>query len=100
MPKNGMAVGGWKGLLAISGSVLRVTGDAAENALEIDCSQVKRCSFNSNNGLWAFRMKDGRKIYLQTSGAILSADRSEEGRAETEAVGRLLAEHGVRGFSV
>ena len=45
-------------------------------------------------------MKDGKKLYLQTSGLILSADRSEAGRAATESIARLLAKHGVRGFSV
>ena len=100
VPKNGLAIGGWKGTLVIEGSVLQVTGDDVGQALEIDCAQVKRCSFNSNNGLWALRMKDGGKLYLQTSGALLSADRSPEGRAATEAIGDLLAEHGVRGFSV
>lgn len=37
---------------------------------------MKRYSFNSNNGLWALRMRDGRKLYVQMSGQILSADRS------------------------
>jgi hypothetical protein len=61
---------------------------------------VKRCSFNSNNGLWAFRMKDGRKLYLQTAGLILSADRSPAGRAANDSITQLLAKYGVRGFSV
>lgn len=100
VPRNGLAFMGWKGLMEIDEDVLRVVGDDVANQLEIDCSQIKRCSFNSNNGLWAFRMKDGKKIYLQTSGAILSADRSNQGRAATEAIRVLLAERGVRGFSV
>lgn len=100
VPKNGLAIMGWKGLMEIDGDVLRVVGDEPQNRLNIDCSQVKRCSFNSNNGLWAFRMKDGQKVYLQTSGMILSADRSIEGRAATDAIRTLLAAHGVRGFAV
>jgi hypothetical protein len=55
---------------------------------------------NSNNGLWAFRMKEGKKVYLQTSGLILSADRSPEGRAANDAIAERLAQHGVRGFSI
>ena len=86
--------------MEIVGNVLRVLGDDPSNQLEIDCSQVKRCSFNSNNGLWAFRMKDGKKRYLQTSGLILSADRSQAGRAATDSIAELLGKHGVRGFSV
>ena len=100
VPKNAIAVMGWKGLMDIDGNVLRVVGDDPQNRLDIDCSQVKRCSFNSNNGLWAFRMKDGKKAYLQTSGLLLSADRSAEGRAATDAVRKLLTKHGVPGFSV
>jgi hypothetical protein len=86
--------------MEIDGDVLRVVGDDATRRIEIDCSKVKRCSFNSNNGLWAFRMQDGTKLYLQTSGAILSADRSEAGRAATDAIAALLTKHGVRGFVV
>lgn len=98
--RNAVAFGGWKGLLEIDGDVLRVVGEDPGNHLEIDCSQVKRCSFNSNNGLWAMRMKDGRKLYLQTAGVILSADRSPAGREANESISQLLAKHGVRGFSV
>jgi len=86
--------------MEIIGDVVRVVGKDTTNRVEIDCAQVKRCSFNSNNGLWAFRMKDGKKLYLQTSGLFLSADRSEAGRAATESIAELLAKHGVRGFSV
>jgi hypothetical protein len=86
--------------MEIVGDVLRVVGDDRENRLDIDCAQVKRCSFNSNNGLWALRMKNGRKLYLQTSGLLLSADRSEAGRVATESIAGLLAKHCVRGFSV
>lgn len=100
VPKTVIAVGGWKGRMEIDGDVLKVVGDDPQQRLEIDCSQVKRCSFNSNNGLWAFRLHDGRKVYLQMSGALLSADRSAEGRAATEQVHALLASHGVRGFTV
>jgi len=100
VPSNAIAIGGWKGHLEIDGDILRVVGDDPERRLDLDCSQVKRCSFNSNNGLWAFRMKDGEKLYLQTSGVILSADRSEAGRAATDAIAALLGKHGVRGFSV
>jgi hypothetical protein len=100
VPGNALALGGWRGQMEILGDVVRVVGEDRTNRLEIDCAQVKRCSFNSNNGLWAFRMKDGKKLYLQTSGLILSADRSGAGRAATESIAGLLAKHGVRGFSV
>lgn len=45
-------------------------------------------------------MKDGKKVYLQTSGLVLSADRTDAGRAANESISALLAKHGVRGFFV
>lgn len=100
VPKTALALGGWKGQLTIDGNVLRVVGDDSNKKLDIDCAQVKRCSSNSNNGLWAMRMEDGTKLYLQTSGMILSADRSSESRAATDRIAQLLAENGVRGWKV
>ena len=100
VPRRSIAIGGWKGLLDIDGDVLRVTGENPANQLEVDCTQVKRCSFNSRNGLWAFRMQDGRKLYLQTSGLILSADRSPAGRDANESITQILRSHGVSRFSV
>lgn len=100
VPRSVVALGGWKGLMEIDGDVLRVIGDDPSNHLDVDCAQVKRCSFNSNNGLWAFRMNDGRKLYLQTSGLILSADRSPAGRSANDSIAELLRKHQVRGFSV
>ena len=100
VPSNALALGGWKGQMEIVGDVLRIVGENPANRLQIDCSAVKRCSFNSNNGLWAIRMKDGKKFYLQTSGRLLSADRSQAGREATGSIAELLAKHEVRGFSV
>jgi hypothetical protein len=45
-------------------------------------------------------MRDGRKLYLQTSGLIMSADRSAAGRAATQTIGELLAKHAGRGFRI
>jgi len=100
VPRHAIALGGWKGSLDIDGDVLRVTGEDPANQLEVDCAQVKRCSFNSRNGLWAFRMQDGRKVYLQTAGLILSADRSPAGRAANESIRQILRRRGVSPFSV
>ena len=100
VPSNAIALGGWKGQMEIVDDVLQVVGDDPAKRLDIDCAQVKRCSFNSNNGLWAFRMKDGKKVFLQTSGVLLSADRSAEGRAATDAIAELLGKRNVRGFSI
>jgi len=80
--------------------VLRIVGDDPAKRLDIDFAQVKRCSFIGNSGLWALRMKDGKKIYLQTSGTILSADRSPAGRETNAAIEQLLGKHRVKGFSI
>lgn len=98
VPKYPIALGGWRGQLEIAGDVLQVVGDDPANRLKVDCGQVKRFSFNSNSGLWAFRMKDGKKVYLQTSGLLMSADRTEAGSAATESIAELLAKHGVPGL--
>jgi hypothetical protein len=98
VPGSFVALGGWTGLLEIDGAVLRIVGDDPANRLDIDCAQVKRYSFSSNNGLWALRMLDGRKLYLQMSGQILSADRSPAGHAATQAVRELLKNNAGRGF--
>ena len=98
VPSTFWALGGWKGSLTVDGDVLRVTGEDPSKSLDIDCTQIKRYSFNGRNGLWAFRMKDGRKLYLQTSGFILSADRSPAGREANAEISQLLRKRGVRRF--
>ena len=98
--RTGVALGGWKGRMEIDGAVLRIVGDDPANRLDIDCSEVKRYSFNSSNGLWALRLRDGRKLYVQMSGQLLSADRSAAGREATQAVRELLKEFAGRGLSI
>jgi hypothetical protein len=100
IPSTALALGGWKGTLDVDGDVLRVVGEDPSKRLDIDCAQIKRCSFNGNNGLWAFRMMDGKKVYLQTSGLILSADRSPAGREANTTIRKLLRKHRVKGFSI
>lgn len=100
VPRGPVVFGGWRGELAIEGDVIRVRGDEPSNQLEIDLAQVKRCSFNSKNGLWAFRLKDGRKAYVQTSGLLLSADRSPAGRDTNNAIRALLKKHRIRGVQI
>lgn len=96
VPRWPLALGGWKGDLTIDGDVLRVAGMSPEKRISIDFSQVKKCSFNSNNGLWVFRMKTGEKIYLQTSGVLLSADRSMARRDANEKIFSLAKKYSVR----
>jgi hypothetical protein len=62
VPSTGLAFGGWKGTLDVDGDVLHVVGEDPSHRLDIDCALIKRYSFNGRNGLWAFRMKDGKKV--------------------------------------
>jgi hypothetical protein len=66
--------------LTIDGDLIRIAGADHSRTLEIDVRQIKRASFNSNNGLWAIRSKDGRRVRFQSGGTILPADRSDAGR--------------------
>ncbi len=43
-------------------------------------------------------MKDGKKVYLQTSGLLLSADRSPAGSETNAAIGTLLSKHLAKHF--
>ncbi len=86
--------------MEIDEPVLRIVGDDPSNRPDIDCSDVKRYSFNANNGLWALRMCDGRKLYVRMSGHILSADRSPAGKAATQEVHEVLRKQAGLGFSV
>ncbi len=93
-----LAFAGWKGTLDIDGDVLRVQGKDPSKQLDIDTSEVKRYSFNGTNGLWAIRMTSGKKLYLQVSGTLLSADRSAEGRNANAVIKELLTKHGAKRF--
>jgi hypothetical protein len=66
----------------------------------IDVRELKRASFNSNNGLWIIRFKDGRRVRFQSAaGAMLSADRSEAGRATNDVIRRCWSST-IRHFGV
>ncbi|MDX6241356.1 MAG: hypothetical protein QOG10_6180 [Kribbellaceae bacterium] len=95
-----VAFGGWKGELTIDGDVLTIDSLDGSKHLAIDVKQVKRTSFNSNNGLWVFKLRDGSRIRMQSAGLLLSADRTSAGRAANDQIGELLAKHQVSGFSV
>lgn len=95
-----LVFGGWKGELSIDGDVVRIEGADPDRSVVIDIREVKRDSFNSNNGLWVIRFKDGRRVRFQSAGAILSADRSAAGRTANDMITALLAQHNVRHFGV
>jgi len=95
---TGSVLGGWKGDLTIDGDVLTVDGRDPSQHVSIDAKDVKSSSFNSNNGLWVFKLQDGTKVRMQSAGRLLSADRSPAGKAANDRIRALLADHGVRGF--
>jgi hypothetical protein len=95
-----LVFGGWKGELRIDDDVLTIEGVGAGKHLSVDVKDVTGTSFNSNNGLWVFRLGDGSKLRMQSAGRLLSTDRSPAGKAANEMIKTLLARHNVRGFSV
>jgi hypothetical protein len=95
-----LAVGGWKGELSIDGDVVTIDSGTAERSVEMNIADVKRASFNSNNGLWVLRFKDGRRVRFQSAGGLLSADRSPAGRETSDRLWALLGKHHVKHFSV
>jgi hypothetical protein len=96
-----LVFGGWKGELTFHGDVLMIHNqDARGRHISIDIRNVQRSSFNSNNGLWVFRLKDGSKVRIQSAGRLFSADRTPDGRAANEQIKTLLAKHGIRDFSI
>lgn len=100
VPDGAFVFGGWRGTLTIDGEILRVLSVDGQQRLDVDCRQIERYNFNPNNGLWAFRMSDGRKLRLRTSGSVLSTDRSAAGRAVTQRISQLAAAHGRRSLKL
>jgi hypothetical protein len=95
-----MVFGGWRGELTVDGDLIRIDSADHSRILEIDVREIKRASFNSNNGLWAIRLKDGRRARFQSAGTILSADRTEAGQQTNDVISALLKQHKVRHFGV
>jgi hypothetical protein len=92
--------GGWRGELSIDGALIRIIGADPSRSVEVDVREIKRASFNSNNGLWAIRCKDGSRVRFQSAGTIMSADRSEAGQQTNELITALLKQHKIRHFGV
>ncbi len=92
--------GGWKGRLTLDGDLMTVEGDEVGRSLVISLADVKRASYNSNNGLWAFRFHDGKRLWIQSAGGLLSADRTPAGHETNRLITDRLAHHRVRLFGV
>jgi hypothetical protein len=93
-----LVVGGWRGELTISGDVLTVVSEDGSKKVSIDAKELKRGAFNSNNGLWIFHLKNGKKVRLQSAGVLLSADRSDAGRQANTDIRALMQKHKVKGI--
>jgi hypothetical protein len=91
--------GGWKARLILDGDLMTIEGSAGRS-LVVSLAEVKRASFNSSNGLWAFRLHDGKRLWMQSSGGLLSADRTAAGRETNLMIADRLAHHRVRVFGV
>jgi len=90
--------GGWKAQLVLNGDLMTIQGTGTGRSMVVSLAEVKRASFNSNNGLWAFRLRDGKRLWIQSSGALLSADRTAAGRETNALINERLAHHSVRVF--
>ncbi|MGQ0464566.1 MAG: hypothetical protein ACT4QG_04515 [Sporichthyaceae bacterium] len=95
-----LAVGGWRGRISLDGdgATIEPLAEGKGRTVVLSGSGIKRASFNSANGLWAFRLKEGGKIHVQSSGSLLSADRTPAGKETNRLLSELLDRHGVRGF--
>ncbi|MFI7068397.1 hypothetical protein ACIBL3_45940 [Kribbella sp. NPDC050124] len=92
--------GGWRAQLTVNGDLLTIEGDGAGRSLVVSLAEVKRASFNSSNGLWSFRLKDGRRVWIQSAGGLLSADRTAAGHETNERIADRLAALQVRVFGL
>lgn len=95
-----ITVGGWRARLIVDGDTLTIDGSEAGRSLVVSLADVKRASFNSNNGLWAFRLNDGRRMWMQSAGGLLSADRTPAGQQTNQLIADRLTTLGVRVFGV
>ena len=91
---------GWKARLILDGDTITLDGTTSGRSMVVSIADVKRASFNSSNGLWAFRLRDGRRLWLQSAGGLLSADRTAAGETTNRLITERLIEHRVRIFGV
>jgi hypothetical protein len=92
--------GGWKAQLILNGDLMTIEEGATGRSLVLNLAEVRRASFNSNNGLWALRLHDGRRFWMQSSGGLLSADRTPAGHETNRLIADRLAQHRVRVFGL
>ncbi|WP_112239272.1 hypothetical protein [Kribbella monticola] len=91
---------GWKARLVLDGDTVTIEEDGGGRSMVVGLAEVKRASFNSTNGLWALRLRDGRRLWLQSAGALLSADRTPDGETTNRLITARLIHHKIRVFGV
>lgn len=95
-----LIVGGRTAELTIDDDSLTIASATGGRLLVIRADEVKRASFNGNNGLWVITPKDGDRIRFQSSGWLISADRSPAGKQANVLLRNMLRSHGVRVFGL
>ncbi|MGQ0624962.1 MAG: hypothetical protein ACT4PP_10005 [Sporichthyaceae bacterium] len=69
-------------------------------SFEVDAAEIRRGSFNTLNGMWVLKLRDGRKVRFQGAGAMLSADSSPAGKLTNELLLALLKKHRAGRFTI
>ena len=90
---------GPKGTARLDGDSVALAYDDGQSG-RVRFADLKKAGFNSNNGLWTFYPKAGKKLHIQTTGAFLSVGDRAAGQGFNEALADALARHGVKSFSV
>ena len=99
--KSGLTIfsRGPKGTARVEADAVVMTYDDGQS-VRFRFADLKKAAFNSNNGLWTFHPKEGKKEHFQTTGALFSVGDREAGHAFNQALGAGLAKHGVKGMVV
>lgn len=87
---------GWKARLILDGDTVTLDGADSGKSMVLSLADVRRASFNSSNGLWAIRLHDGRRLWLQSADGLLTADRTTASETTNRLITERLIKHGAR----
>lgn len=88
----------WRGTCTLENEHLTIVSQDKTQSISFGFDNIKRFTFNSNNGLWAIRLKTGEKYVFQTAGALLSATKDKDAAQQLhEAMAALLEKYQVKG---
>lgn len=74
-----------KGTATVDGERLMLAFDDGRR-MTLRFADMTLARLNKLNGLWEFRLKDGQKPIVQTTGSLFSVGPREQGRALNEAI--------------